>query len=73
MEVGLKLKKYLEANGITQAHISRETGIDPIKLNLALNGKRRLTFYEYSMICGALELNTDVFLKPRRPDTKEVS
>lgn len=71
MEVGLKVKKYLEKNGISQAHISRETMIDSVKLNLALNGNRRLTFDEYALICGALGVNTDYFLKPRLPD-KEV-
>lgn len=68
MEVGLKIKKYLEDNGISQAHLSRETRIDPVKLNLGLNGKRRLSFYEYSVICYALRVNTDFFLKPRMPE-----
>ena len=67
MEVGLKIKKYLDQNGISQAHISRETRIDPVKLNLGLNGKRRFTFYEYSVICGVLGLDTNFFLKPRLP------
>nr|DAO13291.1 MAG TPA: hypothetical protein [Caudoviricetes sp.] len=38
------------------------------KLNLALNGNRKLTLEEYTLICGALEVNTDYFLKPRMPD-----
>lgn len=68
LEVGLKIKKYLEDNGISQAHISRATKIDTVKLNLALNGNRRFTFDEYALICGALKLNTDYFLKPRVPE-----
>ena len=68
MEVGIKIKDYLEENGISQAHISRKTGIGSVKLNLALNGNRRLTFEEYASICGTLELNTDFFLKPRLPE-----
>ncbi|MBS6646771.1 MAG: helix-turn-helix transcriptional regulator, partial [Clostridiaceae bacterium] len=68
MEVGLKIKKYLDENGISQAHISRETRIDSVKLNLALNGKRRFTFYEYSVICGVLGLDTNFFLKSRLPN-----
>lgn len=65
------IKDYLEKNGISQAHISRETKIDPAKLSLALNGERRLTLNEYALICGALGVNIDYFLKPRLPD-KEV-
>lgn len=64
----LEIKRYLEENGITQAFISRKTGIEPSKLSLALNGERKLTFDEYSVICGVLGVNTDKFLKPRLPD-----
>lgn len=70
MKVGLKIKKYLEENGITQTFLSKKTGIELPKLNLALNGNRRLTFVEYEMICWALGVNTDKFLKPRMPDRK---
>ena len=68
MEVGKRIKRYLEDKGISQAHISRETGIDTVKLNLGLNGNRRFTFDEYALICGVLSVNTDFFLKPRLPD-----
>lgn len=70
MEVGMKIKKYLEENGISQAHISRETRINPAKLNLSLNGKRRFTFDEYAIICGVLGVDTNFFLKARLPDEK---
>ncbi len=70
MEVGLKIKKYLEEKGISQAHVSREARIDPVKLNLGLNGNRRITFDEYSKICFVLGVNTDFFLKPRSPEEK---
>lgn len=71
--LGETIKKYLDRNGISQAHVSRETRIDPVKLNLGLNGKRRFTFPEYSAICYVLGVNTDFFLKPRPLDDKEVS
>lgn len=70
MQTNLEIKNYLENNGITQAFISRKTGIEPAKLSLALNGERRFTFDEYSLICGVLGVNTDKFLKPRLPDEK---
>lgn len=70
MQTNLEIKKYLEENGITQAFISRKTGIEPSKLSLALNGERRFTFEEYSIICGVLGVNTDKFLKPKLPDEK---
>lgn len=72
MEVGLKIKKYLEENGVSQTFISKKTGIELPKLNLALNGNRKFTFSEYEMVCWALGVNTDKFLRPRKPE-KEVA
>jgi transcriptional regulator with XRE-family HTH domain len=68
LEAGIKIKRYLEEKGITQAFISRQTGIELPKLNLALNGKRKITIEEYALICGVLKVNTDFFLKPRLPE-----
>ena len=68
MEVGEKIKRYIEENGISQTDISKKTGITKPKLNLALNGNRRLTFPEYEMICWVLNVNTDKFLQPRMPE-----
>ena len=68
MEVGLKIKAYLEENGISQTFISKRTGIELPKLNLALNGNRRFTFSEYEMVCWALGVNTDKFLCLSEPD-----
>lgn len=72
LEVGLKIKKCLDEKGISQAHISRELGMDPVKLNLSLNGKRKFTFPEYELLCGVLNVDTNFFLKPRLPKKKEV-
>ncbi len=65
MNIGVMIKQYLEDNGITQAFLSRKTGIETAKLNLALNGGRRLSLEEYAIICWALGVNTDFFLKPK--------
>lgn len=70
LETGKKIKSYLDENGISQTFLSKKTGIELPKLNLALNGGRRLTLLEYELICGALNVNTDKFLKPRMPDEK---
>ena len=71
MEVGVMIKEYLKENGITQVHLSRKAKIPTPKLNLALNGERKLTLGEYASICWALGVNTDKFLKPIMPE-KEV-
>ena len=66
--IGAEIKSYLKDKGITQIHISRLTNIDQAKLSLSLNGERSLSLEEYALICGALEVNTDKFLKPRLPE-----
>lgn len=66
MCVGLKIKLYLKDNGISQTFVSEKTGIPLSKLNLSLNGNRRLDFGEYELICGALSVGVDKFLEPKK-------
>lgn len=68
MDVGTRIKDYLESKGITQAFLSAKSGIPPAKLNLALNGKRKLSLTEYESVCWALGVNVDAFMKPRPPE-----
>ena len=72
MEANLEIKEYLESKGISQAFLSRKTGINSPKLNLALNGGRKLSLDEYAVICGVLGVDTNYFLKPKLPDRKGV-
>lgn len=67
MCVGQKIKNYLKDNGISQTFVSEKTGIPLSKLNLSLNGNRRLDFGEYELICGALSVGADKFLEPKKP------
>lgn len=67
METGKMIMKYLENHGISQAFLSKEARIAPAKLSLSLNGKRKLTFEEYSNICWVLGVSVDTFIKPRPP------
>ncbi len=67
MCVGLKIKAFIDESGISQTSISEKSKIPLPKLNLALNGKRRMTFEEYEIICGVLNVNTDRFLTPKQP------
>jgi transcriptional regulator with XRE-family HTH domain len=71
LDVATKIKAYLEENGISQTHISKKTEIPLQKLNLTLNGNRRMTFEEYEKVCWALGLSADTFLEPRAPKTHE--
>ena len=68
MKLEEEISKYLKENGITQTFVSQRTGIPLPKLNMSLKGHRRISCLEYALICGALEVNTDFFLKPIRYD-----
>lgn len=65
METGTKIKSYIEERGISQVFLSVRSNIPAPKLNLALNGKRKLTFSEYEAICFALGVGVDAFLEPK--------
>lgn len=65
---GKSISQYLKENGISQAFLSRKTGIAPSKLSQSLKGNRKLTLDEYCVICGVLDVNTDKFLEPKQPD-----
>lgn len=67
MNTGIKIKNYLESRGISQAFVSRESGIPLPKLNLALNGNRKLTFDEYETICWVLKVDVGTFLEAKPP------
>lgn len=67
MNTGTRIKEYLDSTGISQTFVSEKTNIPLPKLNLALNGKRRLTFEEYSLICWALDVSADKFITPHPP------
>jgi len=70
VEVGQKIKKYLQDNNIQQNNLSVTTKIAMPKLNLALNGKRRLKFEEYEIICYCLGVGVDKFMEPRKPSNR---
>ncbi len=67
MCVGMKIKNFISENGISQTYVSKKTGIPLPKLNLSLNGNRKLAFEEYELICGALNVDVDKFLEAKKP------
>lgn len=68
MDVGMKIRAYIDARNISQIELSVKTKIPAPKLNLSLSGKRRLTFAEYQVICWALGVGVNEFMEPRPPE-----
>lgn len=67
MEVGAKIKSFIDEHNISQTDLSVKTRIPASKLCLSLSGKRRLTFLEYQVICWALGVGVDEFMEPKPP------
>lgn len=53
---GIKIKTYLDDNGIRYTHVSEKTGIPMDILSLLLSGKRKVEATEYFAICDALNV-----------------
>jgi len=53
---GIKIKTYLDDNGIRYTHVSEKTGIPMDILSLLLSGKRKVEAAEYLAICDALKV-----------------
>ena len=66
--IGIKVKKYLDKNGIKYSFLSEKIGIPMNVLSPLLNGKRKMSVEEYFMICEALELPVDTF----EPEKEEI-
>lgn len=59
--IGIKVKQYLDENGIKYSFLSEKIGIPMNVLSPLLNGKRKMSVEEYFLICNALELPVDTF------------
>ena len=68
MDVGAKIKQFIDNQKISQIWLSQKTNIPPAKLNLSLSGKRKMTFPEYQVICWALGVGVDEFMEPKPPE-----
>ena len=59
--IGLKVKKYLDENGIKYSYLSEKAGIPMNMFSPTLNGKRKMSVEEYFTICGVLGLSAETF------------
>ena len=59
--IGIKVKEYLDENGIKYSYLSEKIGMPMNTLSLVLNGKRKMSVEEYFTICEALELPVNTF------------
>ena len=69
--VGLKIKEYLDENGIKYSYLSEKTGMPMNILSPTLNGKRKMSAEEYFMICGMLGLPAETFAPDTQDDGQE--
>lgn len=72
--IGLRVKNYLDKNGIKYSFLSEKIGMPMNVLSPTLNGKRKMSVEEYFMICEALGVPVSTFLPDEKPsdDGEEV-
>lgn len=59
--IGLKVKQYLDENGIKYSFLSEKIGMPMNVLSPLLNGKRKMSVEEYFIICEALGVPVSMF------------
>lgn len=61
------LKEYFKENKISQYEIERRTGISQSKINLSLNGKRKITAEELVNVSIVFDINLENIKKEIKP------
>lgn len=59
--LGLRIKAYLDNNGIKYSYVSEKTGIPMNVLSPMLNEKREIKATEYFSICTVLNVPLEMF------------
>ena len=60
--VGIRIKEYLNANGIKQSFVAEKTGLSATVISDICSGNRKIDVVEYYKICKALDLPLEYFL-----------
>lgn len=60
--LGLRIKEYMEKNGIIFTFVARSIGVTNSTFSAMLNGKRRITAEEYFSICSVLNVDLSYFV-----------
>ena len=68
--VALKIKEYLEDNGIKQRAVATKAGINEQEFSEYMNGRRRLRADTFFNICDALNVSPELF-HPKKEATDE--
>ena len=63
MEIGEKIKAYVDEHGIMQKFLAEKAGITPSQMSLVMSGQRTLNVIEYYNICKALNVPMEYFME----------
>ena len=64
--VGCRIKEELSNQGRTQVWLSKATNIPAAQISLMLNGKRKIHVDSLELFCGALEIEPNKVIMPKR-------
>ena len=60
-----RIKEYLVSKGIKQSFVAKRCGWSKQKTSLLLNGKTKMRVEEFFLICDAIGVSYDFFVKER--------
>lgn len=60
-----RIKEYLVSKGIKQSFVAKRCGWSKQKTSLLLNGKTKMPVEEFFLICDAIGVSYDFFVKER--------
>lgn len=63
MEIAEVIRKARDERNLTDAELSRRTGIEYQRLNCSLKGERGITAPEFVSLCKELDLGIDDFME----------
>lgn len=72
MDIGKRIKDYIQKQGLTQSFVANKTGIPIQTLNAICNGKQKISVERYFSICDVLNVSVDQF-KQQKPPERRVS
>jgi transcriptional regulator with XRE-family HTH domain len=66
--IGMKIKEYLDQNGIKYSFVAEKAGIPAPVMSVILSGNRDVKILEYYRICKVLNVPFERFLEELKED-----
>ncbi|TGE35923.1 XRE family transcriptional regulator [Desulfosporosinus fructosivorans] len=70
MKVHERISSYIKACGLKQYVIAKKAGYEHKRFSAMMTGRKRITGEDIELICRALNVSANEFIKPEEIETK---